>query len=402
MTRLPSTYWRHLGASAISNLGDGMVAAAGPLLALSLTDDVRLISLVSVASMLPWLVFSLPLGVLIDRVERRRLLVAASLSRGVLYAVIAVLIATEGITIGLLIVLVAIVASWEVVFDMSAQAFLPSLVEPEQLERANGRLYSVEVVTNSFVGLPVGALLFAAATYLPFGIQALALVLAAALLSTLRPRNPHVPTNSERTSLLSDIGIGLRWLSRHKFLRLLAVLLGVVNMAHMFAFSVFAKYARDVLGIGEKAFGFLLAASAAGAIVGGLVGDRVAKKFGVPVALVLSYAMFAVLDLLPGLYPNVIVVVFAGTLMSVFGTTWNVLTVSLRQRLIPPDLFGRVNSVYRFVGTGSTAIGAAIGGQIAFNFGLRATYLVSGTLLLVVLAFSATALLRYGHMYSDR
>ncbi|MGA1331555.1 MAG: MFS transporter [Ilumatobacteraceae bacterium] len=396
---LPASYWRHLGASAISNLGDGMVAAAGPLLALSLTDDVRLISLVSFATMLPWLVLSLPLGVVIDRVERRRLLVIASLARGALYAAVAILVVTEQISIWFLIALMGLIASFEVVFDMAAQAFLPSLVEPEQLERANGRLYSVEVITNSFLGLPVGALLFAASMFLPFGLHALALIMAASLIATLKPRTPHLPQSDRRNSLASDIAFGLKWLARHELLRLLAVLLGIVNMAHMFAASVYAKFARDELDVGTRGFGLLLGASACGAIVGGLIGDRVAKRLGYAAALVTSYAMFAVLDLLPGLFPNVAVVVLAGTLMSVFGTTWNVLTVSLRQRLIPPDLFGRVNSVYRFIGTGSTAIGAVIGGQIAFRYGLRATYIVSGCLLLVVLALSAPLLLRHAKTY---
>ncbi len=396
---LPASYWRHLGASAVSNLGDGMVAAAGPLLALTLTDDVRLISLVSFATMLPWLVLSLPLGVVIDRVERRRLLVTASLARGALYAAVAVLVVSDRINIWLLIALMGVIASFEVVFDMAAQAFLPSLVDAAQLERANGRLYSVEVITNSFVGLPVGALLFAASMFLPFGLHALALVLAAALIVTLRPRTPHVPPTERQNSLVADIAFGLKWLARHELLRLLAVLLGIVNMAHMFAASVFAKFARDVLGVGTRGFGLLLGASACGAIVGGLIGDRVAKRLGYAAALVTSYAMFALLDLLPGVFPNVVVVVLAGTLMSVFGTTWNVLTVSLRQRLIPPELFGRVNSVYRFIGTGSTAIGAVIGGQIAFSFGLRATYIVSGCLLLVVLLLSASTLLRHAKTY---
>lgn len=368
-------------------------------MALTLTDDVRLISLVSFASMVPWLILSLPLGVVIDRVERRQLLVISSSLRGVLYAVIAFLVTTDRLTIFVLIVLVGLIASFEVVFDMAAQAFLPSIVEPGQLERANGRLYSVEVITNSFVGLPVGAMLFAVSMSLPFGLQTLALLLAAVLISTLQPKHPHQPVSNRGISVWSEIALGLKWLRRHRLLRLLAVLLGLVNMAHMFAASVFAKFARDVLGIGTRGFGFLLGASAVGAIVGGLVGDRIAKRLGPAVALVLSYAMFAVLDLLPGLFPNVIVVVVAGTLMSVFGTTWNVLTVSLRQRLIPPELFGRVNSVYRFIGTGSTAIGAVVGGQIAFGLGLRATYLVSGTILLAVLAISGPSLLRYGRTY---
>ncbi|MGA1419761.1 MAG: MFS transporter, partial [Ilumatobacteraceae bacterium] len=271
---LPASYWRHLGASAISNLGDGMVAAAGPLLALSLTDDVRLISLVSFATMLPWLVLSLPLGVVIDRVERRRLLVIASLARGALYAAVAILVVTEQISIWFLIALMGLIASFEVVFDMAAQAFLPSLVEPEQLERANGRLYSVEVITNSFLGLPVGALLFAASMFLPFGLHALALIMAASLIATLKPRTPHLPQSDRRNSLASDIAFGLKWLARHELLRLLAVLLGIVNMAHMFAASVYAKFARDELDVGTRGFGLLLGASACGAIVGGLIGDR--------------------------------------------------------------------------------------------------------------------------------
>ena len=376
-----------------------MVAAAGPLLALTLTDDVRLISFVSFAAMIPWLVLSLPLGVVIDRVERRRLLTLSSGVRGGLYGIVAVLVLSDRMTIGALIILITLIAVFEVVFDMSAQAFLPSLVEPSQLERANGRLYSVEVIANSFVGLPFGALLFATAAFSPFGIQAVALAIAAALITTLRPRTPFVPLTGERSSLWADMRTGLRWLVAHRLLRLLAVLLGIVNMAHMFAASVYAKYARDVLGIGPRGFGLLLGVSAGGAIIGGLIGDRVAKLLGPATALVVSYGMFAVLDLLPGLFPNVIVVVVAGTLMSVFGTTWNVITVSLRQRLIPPELFGRVNSVYRFLGTGSTSIGALVGGQIAFRYGLRATYLVSGTLLIVVLVTTAAALLRHGRVY---
>jgi len=376
-----------------------MVTAAGPLLALTLTDDVRLIALVSFASMIPWLVLSLPLGVVIDRVERRRLLTVANAARGGLYGIITLLIISEQLTIGLLIALVTMIAVFEVVFDMSAQAFLPSLVAQEHLERANGRLYAVEVVANSFVGLPFGALLFAAATFAPFGVQTVALFVAAVLIVGLRPLTPFVPATGERASLWADMRTGLRWLANHRLLRLLAVMLGLVNMAHMFAASVYAKFARDVLGIGPRGFGLLLGVSAAGAIVGGLIGDRVAKLLGPAPALVVSYAMFAALDLLPGLFPNVVVVVVAGTLMSVFGTTWNVITVSLRQRLIPPELFGRVNSVYRFLGTGSTSIGALIGGQLAYRYGLRATYLVSGVLLVAVLAISAPALLRYGRIY---
>ncbi|MFM8908700.1 MAG: MFS transporter, partial [Actinomycetota bacterium] len=143
----------------------------------------------------------------------------------------------------------------------------------------------------------------------------------------------------------------------------------------------------------------LLATSAIGSIAGGLLGSRIAKRLGQSAAIVLSYVMFAALEVIPWALPRVWAVVIAGVLMAVFGTVWNVLTVSLRQRLIPADLFGRVNSVYRFLGTGTSAIGAILGGQIAFHFGLRATYLTSAIFLGVVLLFGAPRLLAYARIY---
>jgi MFS family permease len=180
---------------------------------------------------------------------------------------------------------------------------------------------------------------------------------------------------------------------------MLAIMLGAANMCHMFAQSIVAKYARDELGLGPRGFGLLLAATAIGSIIGGLVGARLARLVGPAVAIVFSYAMFAALEIIPAVLPRVWAVVIAGVLMATFGTVWNVITVSLRQRLIPQELFGRVNSVYRFIGTGTSAFGALIGGQIAFYFGLRATYLVSGVTLGIILVIGAPRLLRHSRTY---
>lgn len=403
-SKLPSSFWRHFSASTTSNLGDGVIAAAAPLLALSLTDDTRLLGAVSFAAMLPWLVLTLPAGVYIDRHSRKTIMSSANVVRAVLFATLSLLVLGDRITIWILLLVVLCIAVCEVLFDMSAQAFLPEIVAESQLETANGRLYAAEVVANSFVGLPIGAWLFVIAAAAPFGIQAIALMIAATLLFSIRTSAASTGSGTgevvhTRGGFRADLTTGLRWLWSHKLLRLLALMLGAANMCHMFAQSVYAKFVRDELGLGPRGFGFLLASGAIGSIVGGLLGSRVASRLGSARAIVVAYAMFATLEFVPWLLPRVWSVVLAGVAMAIFGTVWNVLTVSLRQRLIPPELFGRVNSVYRFLGTGTSAIGAIVGGQIAFYFGLRATYLVSGLALSMVLAVGAPSLLRYAKRY---
>jgi len=370
-----------------------MIAAAGPLLALSLTDDVRLIAFTSVASTLPWLVLSLPAGVFIDRHDRKRILTNVNAARCALFAALVALIVTGTLTIWILLAVLLAVAVCEVFFDMSAQAFLPAIVPDESLERANGRLYAVEVTANSFLGLPFGSWLFVVAAAAPFAVHAAALGLSALLIASIRTHSTPVPT-ARSENFVASLREGLVWLWRHRLLRLLALMLGAANMCHMFGQAIFAKYVRDELGLGPRGFGILLATMSVGSIIGGTLGGRVAKRLGPATSIVLAYAFFAGLEIIPAAYPRVWSVVIAGFLMSVVGTLWNVITVSLRQRLIPAELFGRVNSVYRFLGTGTMTIGAFLGGLIAFRFGLRATYWASAGILAIVLLVGAPRLLR--------
>ena len=390
---LPTAFWRHFSASAASNLGDGMIAAAGPLLALSLTDDVRLIAFTSVASTLPWLVLSLPAGVFIDRHDRKRILTNVNAARCALFAALVALIVTGTLTIWILLAVLLAVAVCEVFFDMSAQAFLPAIVPDESLERANGRLYAVEVTANSFLGLPFGSWLFVIAAAAPFAVHAAALGLSALLIASSRTHSTPVLT-ARTENFVASLREGLVWLWRHRLLRHLALMLGAANMCHMFGQAIFAKFVRDELGLGPRGFGILLATMSVGSIIGGTLGGHVAKRLGPATSIVLAYAFFAGLEIIPAAYPRVWSVVVAGFLMSVVGTLWNVITVSLRQRLIPAELFGRVDSVYRFLGTGTMTIGAFLGGLIAFRFGLRATYWASAGILAIVLLVGAPRLLR--------
>lgn len=376
-----------------------MVLAAGPLLALSLTDDSRLIAAVAFATMLPWLILSLPAGVYLDRHDRQKIMYRANMVRGLIFALIAIGIATSLLNIYILIAASAIVGVCELFFDMSSQAILPAIVDEKSLELANSRLYISQIISNGFIGLPFGAWLFVVASGAPFAVNALALVIAAFLIRSIKVELKPDVAKIVQESFVYELKQGLRWLWKHRLLRTLAIMLGIANMCHMFAAAVFVKFARDELGLEARGFGILLAAIAVGSILGGLIGESISKRLGPAVALISAYVIFGLSDLIPGLVPQIWVVAISGVVMSIAGTVWNVITVSMRQRLIPAELFGRVNSVYRFIGTGTTAIGALIGGQIAFNFGLRATYLASGAVLLMGLAIFAPVFLKAAKTY---
>ena len=377
-----------------------MEHAAAPLLALSLTHDPRLIAGVSFATALPWLVLTLPAGVYIDRFNRKKLMVAVNAIRTVLYALIAYSAWQGSLTIWSFMLILLGVGCCEVIFDMSAQAFLPAIVPPDLLEKANGRLYTAEVIANSFVGLPLGAWAFVAAVGIPFGANAASFALAALLVSTIHlPSKDQPAVNVQPQSFRADLAEGVKWLWANKLIRTLAIMLGITNMATMFGDAIFVKYAADELGVTGRGYGLLLSLMAIGSIVGGFVGDRIAKRLGPPLAMITSFGVFSTVGLIYFFMPHIWSVAIAVSVMGLAGTTWNIVTVSLRQRIIPAELFGRVNSVYRLIGTGSISLGALIGGQIAYSYGLRSPYLASVFVGCVAFAVGGPILYRLASNY---
>ena len=255
LERLPSNYWRQFVATSISNVGDGMEHAAAPLLALTLTQDPRLIAGVSFAAGLPWLVLTLPAGVYIDRFNRKHLMIAVNIVRTVLYSIIAFSAWQGSLTIWSFMFILLGVGCCEVIFDMSAQAFLPAIVPSELLEKANGRLYTAEVIANSFIGLPLGAWAFVAAVGLPFGANAASFALAAALVATIKmPPEDLTAARLQRQSFKEDLVEGIKWLWANKLIRALAIMLGIANMATMFGDAIFVKYAADELGVKGRGY----------------------------------------------------------------------------------------------------------------------------------------------------
>lgn len=388
---LPGAYWRQWSASLISNLGDGIAFVAMPLLALSITDDERLLALITLATFIPWILLALPVGVIVDRVDRQPLMVVANVIRMGIFAVVAVGAEGGWLTIGALVALLAVAGSCEVLFDSSAQAFLPALVDPGQLPRANGLLFAAEVVAGSIVGLAFGAFLFEASPGLPFGTDAVTFAVAAVLIVSIRPTRKPAPSGAP----LLDTGLraGLDWLLQHRLLRTLAAMFTITNLGLMFGQGIFVKYAVEELGLSGPEFGALLAITAMGAASGGIVGPKVLMRFGTTATVVVPYLVFGVGHLVIGLAPAPWIVAIAGFLLGSAITVWNVVTVSIRQQIIPTDRFGRVNAVYRWLGAVASAVGVAAGGFVAFATDLTTPFLIGGAITLVAAALFARPVL---------
>ena len=172
----------------------------------------------------------------------------------------------------------------------------------------------------------------------------------------------------------------------------MAIMLGAANLGGTIGVSIFVQFALETLHVNEHWYGALLALMALGAVLGGLIGDRVVHRLGRSASLRVSFITFGLAAIGTGLSPNYWFVAAFAFIEAVATILWNVVSVSMRQQIIPSELFGRINSVYRWIGTGSAAIGALIGGQIAYYFDLRAPFVVGGAVILVAFAFGARLL----------
>ncbi len=375
--RLGRDYWRLWWANTISSTGDGAFLAALPLLAVTITRDPRLVSVVTAAEYLPWMVLSLPVGALVDRHDRATLMWRAQAVQAALVVAVTILVVVRHAEIALLAAAALGIGSAEVVVSNAAQSVLPALVGPEQLPKANGSLQASLTVGESFLGPPFGSLLFAAAAALPFGLDAASFAGSAALLARLpRSREPR----QDKQPIRAQIAGGLRWLARHRLLRVVAALLGVGNFANQMGQAVLVLLATQTLHVTARGYGLLLASSAAGSVAGGLVNPVLTRRLGMLPSLIIAGAVEAAAFVGIGLAPCPAVVALMLACQGFTVTMWNVVTVSLRQRIVPGNLLGRVNSVYRMLGWGLMPFGALAGGFVARAAGLRAPYVVAGLL----------------------
>ena len=394
-TRLSGDYWRFWAAFTASNLGDGFRAVALPLLAVTLTRDPLLIAGVTALTSLPWLLIGPVSGAVVDRVDRRRLIVVVQLCRGVIAALFAVTVATGTVTIWLLYAAAAAIAVGETLADSAAQAAVPRLARADQLETANARLISAEMVTE-IVSTPIGGALFAIAAAAPFFIDA-ATYLAAALLVWLvrTDLSPVTPEGDETvTKLRHDVVEGLRYVFTDSMLRAIAISAALANFGAAAMWSIMVLFATELLDLSEFGFGVLLAVAAAGGLLGALTASRLTAQFHRRQVMLTAIGINAATSAAIGLARGPIL---AATLLFVTAAAvavYNVVARSLRQAIPPARLLGRVIAGVRVVGLGTAPLGALAGGLLARSAGLRAPFFMAATALAAAACAIAQALTR--------
>lgn len=418
---LGASYWKLWTATAISNLGDGVSMVAYPWLASAVTRSPILIAAAGFASRLPWLVFTLHAGVLTDRFDRRKLIVAMDFIRGVLTVFVGAVVFLKRDSLPSLNELTSLTdlqTNWplyitllvtaflfglaEVLRDNSAQTLMPTVVEQENLETANSRMWSAESLTNSFIGPPLGSLLIGIAIFIPFFFDAASFFVTVALIASLKGSFKPVADDKIRKKInfKEEIKEGYTWLWAHPLLRPMAIILGSMNGLGTLVGAVYILFAQEVLHTSVFTFAVLGTAGAVGGTVGGLLAPKISAKLGSGPCLALALAAFPIGSLIIG-FTSSWQVVWVLTVFEAFvSVLWNTITVSLRQSIIPSHLLGRVNSVYRFFAWGSIPIGMFVGGGlvaamthfVSRESALRTPYFVSAVLGALLWALAAPRL----------
>jgi MFS family permease len=376
--RRPSRLGRLIGASASSNLADGALQIAMPLVALSITRDPGPFATVALVGRLPWLLVALPAGAYADRLDRRRTMVRVNIARFAIVGVLAAVVASGHHELWMLFVVAFALGVGETFYDTAAQSILPSLVADGALERANGRLHAVELTANQFVGPALGGVVAGLALSAGLSTSAAAYLLAAAVLMTMagsyRPEPRLVPTR-----VRTDIAEGVRYLARHRLLRAMAACVGISNLSSSATFAVFPLYAVEPgpVGLSSAGFGFLLASVAAGSVIGALLVPAMTRRLGQRRALLVAMTATPCFSAAPALTTDAWWLAAAFATSAAVGIGWNIITVSLRQRIVPDHLLGRVNAGYRLVAWGTMPLGAALGGVLAARFSLTTAFWTS-------------------------
>lgn len=388
----------HLAGVTLSNLSDGILAGAVPLIAVTLTRDPLLIGLLSTAMWLPWLLGALVIGVVVDRTDRarvRRLALAARacVAGGALAAALADLL-----TIWVLLAFVVGYAVTEVFADLAAGALVPDLVPRQDLPRANARVMGAETLMQSFVGAPIGGALVVLGAAWAFGSSmALALLVVLVLAGLRRPggfRASHDRTAGEDAQRVRDeILEGLRVVARHPVVRPFTISAGLTNFANTAYFSVFVLWAvgpGSAIGLEEWQYPWLAAAIAAGAILGSLVPTSWLARAGEVRVMIGCWLLNSTLLLVPVLAPTWYAVAAAFVLMGMTNMVGNVIGMSIRQRVVPSRLLGRVGGASRTVVFGAMALGGPVGGLLARQLGLASLFVAMTALAVLVTLWVAT------------
>ena len=399
-----------LTASTFSNLADGIAGFAYPWLFSLLTRDPLLISIVSVLVNLPHLIFVLYAGVIADKFNRQKILIYTRLGQVFLTSMFILLIFINLDSIPkavqfnepqfeskLLIISTAYLLAFmfgllEVTRDNAAQAFLPQIVSKDNLPKANGRLFGIEIVTNNFLGTPVGGFLIGLSLITPFIFDTLLMLASVFFIIGIKGKFERPEKNSKEQNTSEMIKEGVNWLKNNTLLKRLAIYTGIANFFGSMQFPIMILFAQELIGLNAIQYSFLAYGAAIGGLVGSQLANKVNARFEESKTLLISVALFGIGMFAPYVTSNPFVIAGSFGLSSFGSVLWNVQAVSIRQSLIPDNLLGRVNSVYRLLALGLNPIGALFGGALvkilnnsfSREFALRFPFLLGGIFMLIL------------------
>ena len=372
---------RMWASSIVSNLSDGILIAAAPLLAISLTDSTVLISAIGAMVMLPWLLFAIPIGVLVDRIDRRFILAGANATRSAVVGLLALLIATKHVSIYWLLLSAFVIGVCEVAADTTAQSLIPQILEEKNFEKGNSRLQISETVIQGFVGAPLSGFIYAIAISLPFFFNSLGFAISALLALSIPikylqdVRSDNAPT--EKKNFVADMKFGIRYLYNEKVLRRLVVTTASIGVCYSMGTATMVLFIIEELELPKQLFGVILTIQGLGAIAGAFVAPRLSEKLGRSYVMTFGILTSSVVLLLQGFSNNIYIFVALATFGGFAISQWNILLMATYQTVIPNELYGRIHGTRRTLVWGMMPIGSLLGGVLA-HYSLRLPMYVGG------------------------
>jgi len=375
---------RVVAASGLANLGDGVRQVALPLSAAAITHDAVLVAGLTAVAYVPWMLFGLPVGALVDRARPELYVVWAAVLRGALFGALALALVLDVRSMVLLYAVAFPLGVGEAAYDNASQSLIPRVVADAVLERANSALVGVERLGQDLIGPAVGGVMFAAAASLPFAVSAAALLLAGVLVTGLRTPAPAVAGRPTPGAVLREAAEGIRWLTGHRFVRTIVVTGAGLTFFTQTWEGLLVLLAVGPMGTSEAVFGLVLAGGAVGGIVGALATAPLVRRFPQRALQVAALAVAAAGDLVLAAVPTPLCAAVVLSTTSFSFALWNVLSVTIRQRLVPPAVLGRVNAASRTLSMTAAPLGALAGGGLAAALGLRAPLWISGVALVAI------------------
>lgn len=386
--RLGRSFRWLFASSVVSNVGDGIALAAGPLLIASQTSDPLLVSMALLAQVLPPLLFGVIAGAAADRLDRRGIVIVVNLARALVLAVLAATITTGVVSIEVVLASLFVLGTAETFADVAASSLLPRLVRREDVGIANARLQGAFLLTNQLLAPPIGAFLYVVGMSLPFAANAVCFALGAVLVTRVvsnrgRERGPVLepgleadlePTGEPRRSLRRDLADGVRWLAAHPPMRTLVLTIIAFNVTYGAAWSVLVLYAREQLAMDEVGFGLITTAIAIGGVIGTSAYGRLERRFSLGDIMRVGLVIETLTHLVLALTTSPLIALATMVVFGAHAFVWGTTATTIRQRAVPDELLGRVTGVYTVAVFGGMVIGTPIGGLLARELGITAPF----------------------------